>query len=156
MDMYKICENLETELKKISDKGLTSSNIDVAYKLIDMYKNVKKLEMMEDSEYSGNDSYGRRRMTNGRYSRAYGDESYGSYRNSYDYDNSNATYNKYLEDKRRYRSNKTMDCKERMMDSLDEYMDSFTKKMEELAEEADCAEERQTIEKYINKIKSVR
>jgi len=156
MDMYNLCNNLETELKKISDKGITTSNIDVAYKLIDMYKNIKKIEMMEDDGYSGNDSYGRH-WVRGHYSRDNGyNSAYNGYSSDYDRDNSNASYNKYIEDKRRYRSNKTMDCKERMMDSLDSYIDSFTKKMENLAEEADCAEERQTIERYINKIKSVR
>lgn len=149
MDMYSMCNNLETELKKISDKGITTSNLDTAFKLTDMYYKIKKLEMMEGNGYSGSDSYYGRNM--GRYSRN-GSYGYGDY----DRDASNASYNKYLEDKRRYRSNKTMDCKDRMMDSLDQYMDSFTRKMEELAEEADCAEERQTIERYINKIKSVR
>lgn len=153
---------IEKELDKIADKGLTTANIDVAYKLIDMYKDVKQVESMEDGGYS-EDSYGRH-WVRGHYSRDNGD-SYNSYGDSYrggsyrGYGRSMAAddnYNNYLENKRRYRSNKTVDCKERMMQSLDDYMDSFTKKMEELAEEADCAEEKQTIERYINKIKSVR
>lgn len=154
MDMYGICSMLETELKKIADRGLTSGNLDTAYKLIDMYKDVKQVEQMEEGNYS-EDSYGRH-WVKGHYSRDNGSSYNDSYRG---YGRSMATddnYNNYLESKRRYRSNKSVDCKERMMQSLDDYIDSFTKKMEELAEEADCAEEKQTIERYISKIKSVR
>lgn len=135
---------IEAELKKISEKGLTSSNLDTTYKLIDMYKDCKTLEGMDDGYSSrSRDSFGD--YSSRRYGRRY----------SGDYDG-DSSYNRYMDEKRRYRSNKSSDCKERMMDSLDEYMDSFTRKMEELADEADCAEEKQTIERYINKIKSVR
>ena len=158
MDMYKVCSMVENELEKISEKGLTTANIEVAYKLIDMYKDLKTVESMEGSGYSGNDSYGRH-WVRGHYSRDngsnYGDSYRGYSMTNADY-NKDESYNSYLDSKRRYRSNKTMDCKDRMMDALDQYMAAFTKKMEELAEEADCAEEKQTIERYINKIKSVR
>jgi len=151
MDMYRMCSIIENELDKISDKGLTTANIDVAYKLIDMYKDIKTVEGMDEGGYSGNDSYGRH-WVRGHYSR---DNGSGYSMTNADY-NRDESYNSYLDSKRRYRSNKTMDCKDRMMDALDQYITSFTKKMEELADEADCAEEKQTIERYINKIKSVR
>lgn len=155
MDMYKMCNMVERELDKIADKGLTTANIDVAYKLIDMYKDIKTVESM-DGGYSERDSYGRH-WVRGHYSRDNGD-SYNSYGDSYRGHSMAAdeSYNSYLENKRRYRSNKSADNKERMMQSLDDYMDSFTKKMEDLADEADSMEEKQTIERYLNKIKSVR
>lgn len=158
MDMYKICTMLENELSRISDKGLTTANIEVMYKLIDMYKDIKNVEYWDSKmegysntyggDYSGNDSYGRH-YVRGHYSRD-------GYSRAYDNDSSMANYDRYMDEKRRYRSNKSSDCKERVMESLNDYMDSFVQKMESMADEADCAEERQTIEKYINKIKQVR
>ena len=42
-----LCENIEAELNTISDRGLNSSNMESAYKLLDMYKNCKKIEYMK-------------------------------------------------------------------------------------------------------------
>ncbi len=46
-----MCELVESELKKIVDRGVTSGNIEVAYKLVDMYKDLKEVEGM-DGGYS--------------------------------------------------------------------------------------------------------
>ena len=51
--MHKLRENAEKELKAIEEKGLTSSNLDNAYKLVEIMKGVDKIEMMQDGgEYS--------------------------------------------------------------------------------------------------------
>ncbi len=50
--MHKLRENAEKELKAIEEKGLTSSNIDNAYKLVEIMKGVDKIEMMQDGGYS--------------------------------------------------------------------------------------------------------
>ena len=39
-----VCE----EIDKIAEKGLTTGNLDTAYKLIDMYKDLKTVEGMDD------------------------------------------------------------------------------------------------------------
>ena len=43
----------------------------------------------------------------------------------------------------------------RLMDTLEDYMDDFTKQMEEMMRDSDCAEERNTIKRYIDKIKNL-
>lgn len=96
--MHKLRENAEKELKAIEEKGLTSSNLDNAYKLVEIMKGVDKIEMMQDGGYSqdgysrdmedysreggyggGNSNYSRER---GWYSRE------GGYSNDYDNGNS--------------------------------------------------------------------
>ena len=39
-----VCE----EIDKIAEKGLTTGNLDTAYKLIDMYKDLRTVEGMDD------------------------------------------------------------------------------------------------------------
>ena len=89
--MKKFCEIIETELGKIAEKGLTTSNLDAAYKLVDMYKDLKNTDYWEtkgeyydtvliemQGGYSHNDERmmddgysmrGRKRDSMGRYSR---------------------------------------------------------------------------------------
>lgn len=45
--MEKLCKVIEQELDKIAEKGLTTSNLETAYKLIDMYKDLKNTEYWE-------------------------------------------------------------------------------------------------------------
>ena len=40
--MHELLEKVTRELEKIGDKGLTSSNLDTTYKLIDIYKDIKE------------------------------------------------------------------------------------------------------------------
>lgn len=51
-EMNRMCEVVTDELMKIADKGLTTSNIEVAYKLVDMYKDLKTVEAMEGGAYA--------------------------------------------------------------------------------------------------------
>ena len=90
--MQKLCKIIEQELGKIAEKGLTTSNLETAYKLVDMYKDIKNTEYWEtkgeyydtvlmemQGGYSQNDGYsmmeddyamrGRKRDRMGRYSR---------------------------------------------------------------------------------------
>lgn len=43
MDMEKLIELIEKELKQISEKGLSSANLETTGKLIDMYKDLKEV-----------------------------------------------------------------------------------------------------------------
>lgn len=188
-NMKKFCRMVEEELEKIVERGLNRENLETAYKLIDMYKDLKNteywdtkseyymavLDEMQSGEYSqaggydqrgrrggysrddGGDMYserrGQRRDSRGRYSRAGEGASYcdGS---SYA-DKNNDSYARYMDSKRSYRSSKSGECKQRMMQTLDEYMDEFTSQMEEMLKDADCAEERETIKHYIDKVKRI-
>lgn len=40
--MHKLLERVEKELENIADKGLSSSNLETTYKLIDIYKDIKE------------------------------------------------------------------------------------------------------------------
>lgn len=39
-----LCARIEDELSKIADNGLTTGNLDMTYKLIDMYKDIKNTQ----------------------------------------------------------------------------------------------------------------
>ena len=191
-DMKKLCELIENELHKIAEKGLTTSNVDTAYKLVDMYKDLKNTDSWEtkgeyymavldemQGGYSQNDGYsmtddysmrGRKRDRMGRYSREDGmmqdDMSYARGRggnnrgrNQYSRDggySSNDGYSMYMDAKQSYRSNKSTDGKQRLMDSLEEYMDDFTEKIKEMHRDADTPEEREMISKFMSKLQNIR
>lgn len=184
-DMEKLCGIIEEELRKISEKGLNTSNLETAYKLVDMYKDLKNTEYWEtkgeyymavleemQGGYSQNDGYSRedgysfrRRDSRGRYSRdsMNGDMSYESGNSyarrggtgRYSMNGGYSGYDRYMDSKQAYRSGKSPECKQRLMNTLEEYMDTFSQQMEEMLRDADCAEERTTIKRYLDKIKNI-
>ena len=136
-DMKKLCEVIEQELHKIAEKGLTTSNVDTAYKLVDMYKDLKNtdywetkgeyymavLDEMQGGYSEGNypmmeDGYamrGRKRDRMGRYSREDGmmndNMSYarGCRGGNRGYSNNEGMmHERYMDAKQSYRSNKSM------------------------------------------------
>ena len=192
--MMKMCELIEMELGKIAEKGLTTSNLETAYKLIDMYKDLKNTEYWEtkgeyydtvlmemQGGYSQNDGYsmmeddyamkGRKRDRMGRYSRddGMGGQSYargrggrdnrGRYSREGGYsqnDGGYSMYDRYMDAKQSYRSNQSMDGKQKLMESLEDYMDDFTEKIKEMARDADSQDERDLINKFMNKLQNIR
>lgn len=138
MVLDKLCDNVESELSAIVDRGLNANNIDSAYKLVDIYKNIKKID--EIGGYSG--AY-RKRDSMGRYTRDDG--------HSYGHD---GNYSRYMDSKREYRENGSSYAKEHVMKTLSDYMDGFTHEIEELIRDADSPEERQAIQRYLNKVKT--
>ena len=189
--MKKFCEMIEMELGKIADKGLTTSNLDAAYKLVDMYKDLKNTDywetkgeyydtvlmemqggyshtdgrMMED-EYS---MRGRKRDRMGRYSRedGMGGQSYvrGRGGRGRDYsrdsgysmnDGGYSMYDRYMDAKQSYRSNQSMDGKQKLMESLEDYMDDFTEKIKEMYRDSETGEERELIGKFMSKLQNIR
>ena len=193
--MKKFCEIIETELGKIAEKGLTTSNLDAAYKLVDMYKDLKNTDywetkgeyydtvlmemqggyshnderMMDDGysmrghkrdrmgrysrddgmSYDGNQSYARggRRDNRGRYSR---DGGYSMNDGGY------SMYDRYMDAKQSYRSNQSMDGKQKLMESLEDYMDDFTEKIKEMHRDAETGDERELISKFLGKLQNIR
>lgn len=190
--MKKMCELIEMELGKIAEKGLTTSNLETAYKLIDMYKDLKNTEYWETKgeyydtvlmEMQGgyserdyammDDDYamrGRKRDRMGRYARedGMGGQSYarggrrdnrGRTRREGGYsqdDGGYSMYDRYMDAKQSYRSNQSMDGKQKLMESLEDYMDDFTEKIKEMSRDADSAEERELINKFMNKLQTIR
>lgn len=170
-DLYRLCAKIKEKLDEISEKGLTTANLDMAYKLMDMYKDAKNIEYWEakqeyydyqmdgghSEEGRGRDGYstrGRKRDSRGRYSRdggGYARDGGYSYRDG----GGTEAYNRYIDSKQSYRnSGGSGDCKKRLMDTLDEYMDEFTEQVEEMLRDSDCAEERETIKRYLGKLKN--
>ena len=182
--MKKLCELIESELHKIAEKGLTTSNLETAYKLVDMYKDLKNTEywdtkgeyydyvLMEmQGGYSENyammeDDYsmrGRKRDRMGRYSRedGMGGQSYargrgGRSRGYSMNDGGNSMYDRYMDSKMFYRSDKSQDSKQRLMESLEDYMDDFTEKIKEMYRDSETGEERELIGKFMSKLQNIR
>ena len=138
-----VCE----EIDKIAETGLTTGNLDTAYKLIDMYKDLKTVEGMDDYYDDERYSQARGRMrakrdSMGRYSRRYEDG------NSYNDDG--ADYERrYMDSKRMYRNDHSMASKQTMIADLEDFMSEMHGKLKELKRDADTPEERDTIDKYI-------
>lgn len=93
--MHKLRENAEKELKAIEEKGLTASNLDNAYKLVEIVKGVDKINMMQDGgDYSRDgysrdmEDYSRESGYGGGNSRDRGYSRDGNYSNDYDNGNS--------------------------------------------------------------------
>ena len=194
--MKKLCELIESELSKIAEKGLTTSNLETAYKLVDMYKDLKNTEYWEtkgeyydtvlmemqggysERDYSMmEDDYamrGRKRDRMGRYSRedgmmrdgqsmARGRDGNNRGRNQYSRDGGYSMndggysmYDRYMDAKQSYRSNQSMDGKQKLMESLEDYMDDFTEKIKEMARDADSQDERDLINKFFSKMQNIR
>ena len=180
------------ELEKIAEKGLTTSNLETAYKLVDMYKDLKNTEYWEtkgeyydtvlmemQGGYSQNDGYsmmeddysmrGRKRDRMGRYSRedGMGGQSYARGRGSRgrgysrdggysQNDGGYSMYDRYMDAKQSYRSNKSMDGKQKLMESLEDYMDDFTEKIKEMHRDAETGDERELISKFLGKLQNIR
>ncbi|WP_290095433.1 hypothetical protein [Bacteroides acidifaciens] len=178
--MHKLRENAEKELKAIEEKGLTSSNLDNAYKLVEIMKGVDKINMMQDGgEYSRDgysrdmEDYSRERggySRNGDYSRE------GNYSNDYENGNSyrrgrSATTGRYVHrpnysrlsgddtDMDEYRSRKmeysnSRDdmTKNKMLDALEDFMSGVCGMLKQIYRDSDVAEERQIIRKYAREI----
>ena len=135
--MHKLRENAEKELKAIEEKGLTSSNLDNAYKLVEIMKGVDKIEMMQDGGYS-QEGYSRDMED---YSR-----DRGGYYNDYDNGNSyrrgrsertgryvhrpnysrlsgdDEDMDRYRQSKREYSNSRDEGSKNKMLDALEDFI----------------------------------
>lgn len=148
--LHHVCE----EMGEIARTGLTSGNIDRAYKLVDMLDNLKDAKYREvKTEWLYGEmgqSHGYDRNYENGYDKDYEREN--SYRRRYSM--SDDKYSRYMDSKREYRHSQTADCKRDLMNKLDDYMEQFTKEMQTMLKDADCQEERDTINRYLQKIKN--
>jgi len=180
--MHKLRENAEKELKAIEEKGLTSSNLDNAYKLVEIMKGVDKIEMMEQGGYSQEgysrdmEDYSREGGYGGGNSRDRGYSREGGYSNDYDNGNSyrrgrnqrNGQYmhrpnysrlsgdeddmDRYREMKRQYSSARDGESKGKMLDALEDFMCGVSSMVKQICRDADCREEREIVKKYAREI----
>lgn len=168
-ETYQMQEHICMELEKKAKSGIkNTADLDTVWKLIDAYKNLLKIDMLQEAgEYSQNDGYSQRRgypradgmMDRDGMNRDYSErrhrDSMGRYSRGDGYSMAGENYDRYMDAKHSYRSGKTPDSKQHMMDTLDECMDSITKQVEEMRRDADTPEEREKIDKYLRRLRNL-
>ncbi len=112
----KVIDKMTESINKILDEGLNTSNVELLYKLVDIYKDVKEVKNMNYGEYgnysgrrAGYDAYGRGNYGNyGENYMEYGRGSYGRqgrdsrYRGDDELDRMYNEYGRYQESRNRY------------------------------------------------------
>ena len=158
-DTYKMQEHICRELEKKADVGLKSTaDLDTVWKLVDVYKNLLKIDMLQEAgEYSRDDGYDRehserrRRDSMGRYSRGDGYDR-GS---SYNHGGYSEAKERYMEDKHSYRSTRSADSKRDMTASLEDCKHKLRQELQDMLNGADSREERESIKTMIREIGSL-
>ena len=162
-DTYKMQDHICKELEKKAMSGIKSTaDLDTVWKLIDAYKNLLKIDMLQEaSEYSEDGGYSerRRRDSRGRYSREGGGSSYddgSSYRRGYSRDGGYSGYSEargeYMEAKQSYRSSRSPESKRDMNVSLHDCMTKLKDELQDMMSSADTREERDKIKEMIQEI----
>ncbi len=155
-DTYQMQEHICKELEKKAQAGIKStSDLDTVWKLIDAYKNLLKIDMLQEaSEYSHDDGYSERRKrdSRGRYSRDDGYEHGSSYRGRGGYSEAREEY---FDAKHSYRSNRTPESKRNVDTSLHECMEKLRNELHEMMDNADTREEREKIKEMLREIGSI-
>ncbi len=169
-DTYKMQEHICRELEKKAELGIKSpSDLDVVWKLIDAYKNLLKIDMLQEEsegEYSHGGEYSerRRRDSRGRYSRESGDgysyEDDSSYRGGrgrgggggYSRNGYSEARGDYMEAKSSYRATRSPESKREVTASLDDCMKKLKNEIEDMYSGADTREEREKIKEVLREI----
>ena len=160
-DTYQMQEHICKELEKKAQSGIKSTaDLDTVWKLIDAYKNLLKIDMLQEaSEYSQNDGYSERRKRDsmGRYARDDGQrhnyDGGSSYRRGYSRDGGySEAKGEYLDAKHSYRSTKSPESKREMNVSLHECMEKLREELREMMSNADTNEEREKIRDMLREI----
>ena len=176
--MHKLRENAEKELKAIEEKGLTSSNLDNADKLVEIMKGVDKIEMMQDGggysrdgysrdmeDYSRDGGYGggnsrdrgysRDNYDNGNSYRRGRNQRTGEYMHRPNYSRlsgDDTDMDEYRNRKREYSNSRDEGSKGRMLDALEDFMCGVSSMVKQICRDADCREEREIVKKYAREI----
>lgn len=179
--MHKLLENAKKELKQIEETGLNAGNLDNAYKLVDIAKNISKLQMMEEGEdkmrggymddyrderggyrdggyrHDGygpydDDFYGRRGVPGSGRSRGRDGRYRGDDRWSEHLDRIMDGADMYIYGKGRYRDSGDSS---RMHDGLEKLMYAICMFVESTMDFAESPEEKEIIRKHIQKLKNI-
>ncbi len=177
--MRDLLEKVEKELEKIGDKGLTSSNLDTTYKLIDIYKDIKESEYYKKMCEGGESYDARGRDSRGRYTRSYNDDDYDArggrgsrggynerggnrYSHYYPWDDRMERYfermsdgmDDYNEGRDRYRDGDSQD-REQMLKGIEMAMSALVSFVESLYDHAETSREKDVIKEHIEKLKKL-
>lgn len=181
--MDKLMEKVKKELNNIAEKGLSSTNLETTYKLIDIYKDIKEAEYYESEikEEGGDYSMPRRRDSRGRYMEGeydrggydarggynargggYNDgywESRGKYGYPYLDERSQRYMERMMEGMDAYNEGKDRyrrgDDETRMIDGIEMAMAAVCMFVESIAEFAETPKEKEIIRKHLEKMKKV-
>lgn len=155
-DTYQLQEHICRELEKKAQSGIKSTaDLDTVWKMIDAYKNLLKIDMLQEAEeYSHDGGYSERRKRDsmGRYSRNDGYEHGSSYRKGYHDGGYSEAKERYMEDKTSYRSTRSPESKRDMTASLHECMTKMKEELQDMMSSADTREEREKIKEMIQEI----
>ena len=168
--MRDLLKKVEEELEKIGDKGLTSSNLETTYKLIDIYKDIKEADyykkMCEKDEESydarSRDSRGRY-MTDGNRGGYNGDRGYNERYSHYQpWDDRTERYfirmkdgiDDYSEGRSRYRDSDGQD-REQMIKGIEMAMAALVSFVETLYDHTETSREKDVIKEHIDKLKKL-
>jgi hypothetical protein len=149
-ETYDLQEHICKELEKKAKNGIKSTgDLDTIWKLIDAYKNLLKIDMLQEAgEYSYDGEYSERRKRDsmGRYSRNDGYEHDSSYRHGNTRDGGySEAKGDYMEAKHSYRTTRSPESKREMNVSLHECMEKLKHELDEMEANADTREEREKI-----------
>ena len=158
-DTYKMQDHICKELEKKAETGIKStSDLDSVWKLVDCYKNLLKIDMLQEaSEYSRDDGYSerRRRDSRGRYSRegaSYGYDRDSSYRSGEQRGGYSEARGDYMEARHSYRSTRSPESKREMDVALHDCMDKLKGELQEMMDGAATREERDKIKDMLREI----
>lgn len=143
----KVIEKTKESINKILDEGITNTNLDTLYKLIDIYKDVKEVESMYGNY--GNYGYGGRTLGHGSYGE-YGDN-YGrrgydmKYRGHDHIDRMSGEYGRYMANRERYGAGEETD---KSFHYMVKALEDFVKV---LHEEADNPQQKQMLNETLQR-----
>ena len=166
-DTYKMQEHICKELEKKSMNGIKSTaDLDTVWKLIDAYKNLLKIDMLQEAEeyphdggYS-QDGYSERRKRDsmGRYSKNDGmmHDGGSSYRRDYSRDGGYSEAKGDLIDARHsYRTSRSPESKRDVMEAAERVKEKFMDEVKELIANADTREEREIYKSMLHGLGSL-
>ena len=138
---------VQKELDNVAEKGLTSSNLETTYKLVDIYKDLCEIDGGESKMYD--DRYYDRYRTD-----RYGDRNYRTHNERIDrnLDHMREGYETYDAGRRRYMDGGS---NERMLEGVEMAMSAVSKFIEFFMDNAEGQQEKEIVRKYINRIKNV-
>ena len=142
----KIEEKAEESIKKILNEGITTTNLDHLYKLVDIYKDAKEVESMNYGNYGGRrpgyDTYG----NYGEGYREYGRRGYDMrYRGDDELDRMTGEYGRYQESRSRYGAGEETDKSfHYMVKALEDFI-------KVLHEEADTPQQKQMLNETLQR-----
>ena len=157
--MHELLEKVTRELDKIADKGLTSSNLETAYKLIDIYKDIKESKYYEEMCVKEDSYDARQRDSRGRYMDSKVHEvklHYYPWEDRADryFEKLRDSMDNYSERKERYKHGDEKE-REQMIDGIDMAMSALVSFVETLYDHTETQKEKDVIHEHIEKLKRI-